>query len=157
MEMGYLVPYIIRQTRIHTDDGNGCSRQTVCTLTFHHRNAIAASHRLAFHRATCKAGRGGLAVRAVVVCGWQSIIEKHPSADRCFIGKNASKNFELYSCDVNLENENLRIPGHRICNPVVCPSRQPTRPLETNTTPLAIAEVDRIKDPSARLVEGRAI
>ena len=87
LEMEYLLPHIIRQPHVHTDDGNGCSRQTVCTLTFHHRNAIAASHRLAFHRATCKAGRGGLAVRALVVCGWQSIIEKHPSADRCFIGK----------------------------------------------------------------------
>lgn len=117
MEMGYLLPYIIRQTRIHTDDGNGCSRQTVCTLTFHHRNAIAASHRLAFHRATCKAGRGGLAVRALVVCGWQSIIEKHPSADRCFIGNKRLQEFRAIFVRRESGDKNMEIPGHRIYNP----------------------------------------
>ena len=62
------------------DDDNGCSRHTACTLTFHHRNATAASPRLAFHSATCDAGRGGLAVPQVllvVVCDWQASSSKH--------------------------------------------------------------------------------
>ena len=72
---------------------------------------------------------------------------------------NASKNFELYSCDVNLETRTWKFQAIGSTTPVVFPSWQhPTKPLETNTTPpLAVAEVDRIKDPSARLVEGRAI
>lgn len=60
--------------------------QYVCTLTFHHRNAIAASPRLTFHSATCDAGRGGLAVG-----GWQASSKPHPPANRCFIGRNASQ------------------------------------------------------------------
>lgn len=66
------------------DDDNGCSRHTVCTLTFHHRNATTASPRLTFHGATCDAGRGGLAVRAVA---GKASSKPHPSADRCFIGR----------------------------------------------------------------------
>lgn len=32
-------------------------------------------------------------MRAAVVCGWQSIIEKHPSADRCSVGKKRLQEF----------------------------------------------------------------
>lgn len=92
------------------DDDNGCSRHTVCTLTFHHRNAVAASPRLTFHSATCDAGRGGLAVRAVA---GKASSKPHPSADRCFIGKKTPPRnpSHLYSCDlaasVNLESRRL--------------------------------------------------
>ena len=114
---------------MRVDDDNGCSRHTACTLTFHHRNATAASPRLAFHSATCDAGRGGLAVPQVllvVVCDWQASSSRHippriaalleetpprpPSCIRVTIAASIN----------DLEGErNTKNPGHRFRKHVV--------------------------------------
>jgi hypothetical protein len=49
-----------------------------------------------------------------VVCGWQSIIETHPSADRCFIGKAPPTVEPRYiRATMNME-KNMNVPGRRI-------------------------------------------
>ena len=53
----------------------------------------------------------------------------------------------------------MGIPGHRICKPrgftIIAVANE--SPRNEHDTPLENAEVDRFKNPSARLVEGRAI